>query len=86
MSEFYRAHSKLGSTKTAVRLPNDTLEQLDEIRRLFRFRFPEQKFPTLSACLEQALRRYLDEFGDNPAALREEVLLFKERYAKHEPR
>ncbi|NOT22271.1 MAG: hypothetical protein HOP22_06040 [Nitrospiraceae bacterium] len=86
MPVFNRKQSPSGSTKAAVRLSNDTLEGLEEIRRLFRLRFPLAKFPTLSACLDLALRRYLEEVGDDPKSLRAEVLLFKERYQKEEPR
>ena len=85
MPEFYRKHSPSGSTKAAVRLSNDTLEGLEEIRRVFRQRFPLENFPTLSACLDLALRRYLEEVGDDPKALRAEVAEFRARYEKKEP-
>ena len=85
MPIFNRKQSPSGSTKTAVRLSNDTLEGLTRIKTLFRSRFPQESFPTLSACLDLALRRYLEEFGNNQVTLREEVAEFKARYEKEEP-
>ena len=85
MSEFYRKMAKdIGSTPVSVRLANDTLEGIQEIKRLFQLRFPTAKFPTLSACLDLALRRYLEEFGNDQAALKAEIADFKARYEKKE--
>jgi hypothetical protein len=71
-----------GSPVTSVRLAPETKQGLETIRALFQKRFPQEKFPTLSACLDMALRRYIEEVGEDPKALRAEVELFKERYDK----
>jgi hypothetical protein len=84
MSEFHRPRTEPygagGSPVTSVRLTHDTRRGFEEIRETFKRRFPREKFPTLSACLEIALRRYLNEVGNDPKALREEVAEFRERY------
>jgi hypothetical protein len=75
-----------GSPVTSVRLAPETKKGLETIKTLFQKRFPQEKFPTLSACLDLALRRYLEEYGNDPVALREELDEFRARYAKEEPR
>ena len=82
MSEFYRKRTPTGSTHASVRLSNETIEGLEEIKRVFRLRFPLEKFPTLSACLDHALRQFLEQVGDDPKALRAEVAEFKARYER----
>ena len=70
-----------GNPITSVRLTEETREGFQEIRRLFQSRFPKEKCPTLSACLEVALAKVLQE-GLTPEILRDEVQLFRDRYNK----
>jgi len=84
MSEFHRPRTEPygmgGSPVTSVRLTRGTREGFEQIRAAFRKRFPMEKSPTLSACLEIALKRYLEGVGNDPKALKEEAALFKEKY------
>jgi hypothetical protein len=73
------------SPVSSVRLSPETKRGLEEIKTLFHRRFPEDKFPTLSACLDHALQRFLQDVGDDPRVLRFELDLFKSRYTKKEP-
>lgn len=76
----YRTRSKDGSKKISVKLPTGIYHGIEELKRLFHSRYPEEVFPTLSSVFEALLARSLKDLRD-PKRLDAELRDFRLRYA-----
>jgi hypothetical protein len=69
-----------GSTPiTGVRLTRATRGGFENLREKFQERYPMVKCPSLSACLELALARYLEE-QPGPKQLADDLADFRAKY------
>jgi len=77
----YRKYGS-GTVRQCVTLSPSTVEGLHKIQEAFATRWPKEKYPTLSAVLDQLLEKNLAEFEKNPEWLDAEVRDFERRYKK----
>jgi UDP-3-O-[3-hydroxymyristoyl] glucosamine N-acyltransferase len=66
----------------SIRLAQDTMKSINEIRAAFYKKFPQTGYPTLSAAFEYVILRNASELLNNKALLDAEVEDFKRRYTK----
>ena len=78
----YAPTVRTARTSIASRMTPAILNRLDRVREVFKEKYPEVQFPSLSFALELALSRRLQDYMRDPEELERDVNDFKSRYAR----